>query len=56
MRAYLASLEGVPLLKILLVLIFIYQDEIDPPHAVVEEQGVRFVVELFLRAKTRLVG
>ena len=44
------------LLKLLLVLILVHQDEVDPPHAVVEEQGVLLVVELGLWAKTRLTG
>lgn len=52
---YFAPLERVPLLKLLLILILIHQDIVDPPHAVIEEQGVRFVIELCLRAKTRLV-
>lgn len=53
---YLFPLERVPLLKLLLVLILIHQDKVDPPHAVVEEQGVLLVVELGLWAKTRLTG
>lgn len=52
----LFPLERVPLLKFLLILILVYQDEVDPPHAVVEEQGVLLVVELGLWAKTRLTG
>lgn len=54
-KTNLASLEGVSLLKLLLVLILIDQDEIDPPHAIVEEQRIRLVVELRLRAKTSRV-
>ena len=53
---YLFPLERVLLLKLLLVLILVHQDEVDPPHAVVEEQGVLLVVELGLWAKTRLTG
>lgn len=34
---YLSPLEHMPLLKLLLVLIFVHQDEIDLPLAIVEE-------------------
>lgn len=44
-----------PLLKLLLVLVFVHQDEVDLPHAVVEEQRVGLVVELGLGAETRIV-
>lgn len=44
-----------PLLKVLLVLVFVHHNEVDLPHAVVEEQGVGLVVEFFLGAETRLV-
>lgn len=52
---YLAPLVHVPLLKVLLVLVFIHHDEVDLPHAVVEKQGVGLVVEFSLGAETRLV-
>lgn len=54
-ESYLPPLVRVPLLKVLLVLVFVHHDEVDLPHAVVEEQGVGLVVELFLGAETRLV-
>lgn len=53
-RTYFTSLERVPLLKLLLVLVFIDQDEIDPSHAVIEEKGVGFVVKLRLGTETQL--
>lgn len=43
-----------PLLEVLLVLVLVDQDEVDLPHAVVEEEGVRLVVELRLRTETGL--
>lgn len=43
------------LVNFLLLLILVDQDEVDLPHAVVEEQGVRLVIKLYLRAITRLV-
>lgn len=43
-----------PLLEVLLVLVLVDQDEVDLPHAVVEEEGVRIVVELHLRRETGL--
>lgn len=53
-NGYLAPLEGVPLFKLLLVLVLIHKDEVDLPHAIVEEQRVRLVVEVGLRTETRL--
>lgn len=43
-----------PLLEVLLVLVLVDQDEVNLPHAVVEEEGVRLVVELHLRTETGL--
>lgn len=54
-ECYLAPLVRVPLLKILLVLVFVRQDEVDLPGAVVEEQGVGLFVEQGLGAEMRLV-
>lgn len=52
-NGYLAPLEGVPLLKVLLVFVLVHKDEVDLPHAIVEEQRVRLVVEVGLRRETR---
>lgn len=54
-ETHLAALVRMPLFKVLLILILIDQDEVDPPDTVVEEQRVRLVIKLCLRAKTRLV-
>lgn len=52
---YLVPLVRVPLVKVLPVLVFVHHDEVDLPHAVVEEEGVGLVVELGLGAEARLV-
>lgn len=51
----LVPLVRVPLVKVLPVLVFVHHDEVDLPHAVVEEEGVGLVVELGLGAEARLV-
>lgn len=54
-ESYLVPLVRVPLVKVLPVLVFVHHDEVDLPHAVVEEEGVGLVVELGLGAEARLV-
>ena len=50
---HLLALKRVPLVEILLVLVLVHQDEVDAPHAVVEEQRVVLPVEVGLRGEAR---